>query len=720
MTSGFYLADVDFTNSAGQVQSVDTVVHVYDNLTSTGSIVLTQADFNFHAYLFSLSFEFPAQPGGLGTALDLGFASTPSLVYGSTGTLVVNAPTTGMVSDGYKWAVNGQLMSAITSTLTINATDAALKPGVINRLSLTVLSASDNARYAIDIPFMVAPSPFASGDGGEFPYVIVNQAQLAMISSYPSANFVLASDISLTGSWTPITGFSGSFDGSGRTISGLTVNLGAAAPAGLFASISGTQADPAIIRNLRIEEATVSNTVASTNLGILAGEATWANFLGCFASGAVANSGGGAAGGLVGRATDSNFADCGVWKGTGTQVTSAAGAVGGLVGYSLGSSFTRCFAQAAVQGATSVPTDAAAGLVGLLEYDTTNNLPSGNSIQYSYATGEATGYYAGGLVGYVTNFPGPDGVVISNCYATGAATGEWAASLAGGTSDTFGKINYCYAVGPVFPQQTIASPIVGQDSAGWVYTFCNWDSTTTGITVTGPSGTNFYDSGSMSQSSYYTGWDFATVWTIQEGNSYPYFKWQGTVNVPYVVGWNLQLLSNTSYESGDATGWTLNTSLVPAAGTGTSTWGLTAYSHSGSYALQGSYVWCTKTLTLDLWQYGYTAALLAGPTRTIRFSEYVAGSSGPSNYYMRITILAPDGSTVLADKYLNDADQANPNIIAANAIWSEQTLYWINTGGLSNIRYVRIESGSKDTLSFSGNYGAVLDDAALIVYATAP
>jgi hypothetical protein len=31
----------------------------------------------------------------------------------------------------------------------------------------------------------------------------------------------------------------------------------------------------------------------------------------------------------------------------------------------------------------------------------------------------------------------------------------------------------------------------------------------------------------------YDGWDFTTIWTMQEGQSYPYLRWQATDNIPY-------------------------------------------------------------------------------------------------------------------------------------------------------------------------------------------
>ena len=76
---------------------------------------------------------------------------------------------------------------------------------------------------------------FASGTGtADDPYVIKNEAQLRFLAesvnggqNYSGKNFRLDSDIGLTSPWTPIgtkdEPFSGSFDGNGHVVSGLTI-----------------------------------------------------------------------------------------------------------------------------------------------------------------------------------------------------------------------------------------------------------------------------------------------------------------------------------------------------------------------------------------------------------------------------------------------------------------------------------------------------------------
>ncbi len=50
------------------------------------------------------------------------------------------------------------------------------------------------------------------------PYQVYDQNQLAMIGEDSDAYYILTSDITITGSWTAVSSFSGSFDGDGHTI----------------------------------------------------------------------------------------------------------------------------------------------------------------------------------------------------------------------------------------------------------------------------------------------------------------------------------------------------------------------------------------------------------------------------------------------------------------------------------------------------------------------
>lgn len=92
---------------------------------------------------------------------------------------------------------------------------------------------------------------------------ISDAAGLAAIANDPSGSYVLTTDITLTGTWTPIGTFTGTLDGGGHIIYGLKVNDSGTAERGLFSQTNG-----ATIRNLGIENA---NIVGNERTGAIVG-----------------------------------------------------------------------------------------------------------------------------------------------------------------------------------------------------------------------------------------------------------------------------------------------------------------------------------------------------------------------------------------------------------------------------------------------------------------
>ena len=139
-------------------------------------------------------------------------------------------------------------------------------------------------------------------------------------NTYEGKTIVLASDLDLGGeTWSPIgkaikvekqtivTAFCGTFDGNGKTISGLTIDDQDNAYSGFFAAVDG-----ATIKNLTIEDAEISTTGKSGVLaGLVMGSTTIENVC---VSGSVESAD--AAGGLVGyiRNLDSSHSSTVVFK----------------------------------------------------------------------------------------------------------------------------------------------------------------------------------------------------------------------------------------------------------------------------------------------------------------------------------------------------------------------------------------------------------------------
>ena len=102
---------------------------------------------------------------------------------------------------------------------------------------------------------------------------VTTAAELKAIEDDLAGNYYLANDITLTGDWESIgwldsgdAAFTGTFDGNGKTISGLSMNyagsLNASSNVGLFAINAGT------IKNLTVASASVKG---STQVGAIAG-----------------------------------------------------------------------------------------------------------------------------------------------------------------------------------------------------------------------------------------------------------------------------------------------------------------------------------------------------------------------------------------------------------------------------------------------------------------
>ena len=257
-------------------------------------------------------------------------------------------------------------------------------------------------------------------------------------------NITLTDDIDLTGiDWTPIGidynhQYTGTFNGGGKTITGLTVT-GSDQYAGLFGCIgSGGKVMNVTLENVQIESDNEMSTV------------------------------GGVAGWSYG--TIENCSVSGSVSGSGSDGYTGSGA-GGVVGYQDGGSITGCSSSATVKGM-----ERAGGVAG-----TTN---SGATLTACYATGSVSvennttsAAYAGGVVGY-NGFS-----TLTACYATGSVTGSGSGTIyTGGVTGTndCGTLTACYhANGTVSGPDGTTGGVTGRnfkDSmfGGGIITACYW------------------------------------------------------------------------------------------------------------------------------------------------------------------------------------------------------------------------------------------------------
>ena len=214
-------------------------------------------------------------------------------------------------------------------------------------------------------------------------------------------------------------------------------------------------------------------------------------------------------GGLIGYAEGATVSQCSaegsVWasdnvggligyaKGTTVSQSSAKGSVfaywyaGGLVGYAQGAAISQCFAE----GSVWVQEHAAGGLVGIER----SSIQAQTSITQSYAWGDVSAFSgrAGGLVG------APGGAEIVECYSKGAIEGD---------DRTSG--------GLIGERESGAKPPTVSASF--------WDVQTSG-TIISYGGQGLSTAQMMDKNTFTdAGWDFDTVWGIEQGVSYPYLR----------------------------------------------------------------------------------------------------------------------------------------------------------------------------------------------------
>ena len=185
-------------------------------------------------------------------------------------------------------------------------------------------------------------------DDGQGNYTVDNEKGLKNLAELVNngatdINITLTADIDLSGiDWTPIGidynhQYTGTFDGNGKTITGLTVTT-SDQYAGLFGYIGSGGA----VKNVVLEGVQITSDNSLGSVGGVAGN-SYGNIEYCSVSGSV----------------------------------SGNGIVGGVVGYQIGGSIIGCSSSATVKG-----TQGAGGVAG-----TTN---SGASLTRCYATGDVT------------------------------------------------------------------------------------------------------------------------------------------------------------------------------------------------------------------------------------------------------------------------------------------------------------------------------------------
>ena len=495
--------------------------------------------------------------GSINTCYSTGAASgsycVGGLVGANEGSSIIKCYSTGEVS-GSNY-VGGLVGNNPGGTITgsfwdVNTSGQMTSPGGIGKTTVemqtlsTFISAGWDFLTIWDIvesqtyPFFKNNSNTGTPDD---PYRIATKADLltmAADTSYYSKCFILMADIDLAGQvfttaivapdTSTSSSFQGTFDGNDHKITNFTINGGSNND---FLGLFGQIGNGGLVKNLGIENFTVSSSLISYNIGGLSGGNS-GNIIACYSAGVVSGSSNSQyVGGLVGSNSSGTITAChAIGAVSGSQY------VGGLVGYNnSGGSIINCYSTGAVSGSQYV-----GGLVG-------SN--SSGTITACYATGTVSGpQYVGGLVGnsisgtitacYATGavsgssnsycvggLVGGNGLgSINNCYSTGVVSGSYGVGgLVGRNIKDRGSISNCYSTGAVSGSSDVGG-LVGYNNAASIISNSFWDMETSSQ-PTSAAGTGL-STLQMKQQASFIGWDFTTLWAICDGTNYPRLQWQ--------------------------------------------------------------------------------------------------------------------------------------------------------------------------------------------------
>ena len=344
-----------------------------------------------------------------------------SVLAGDSGTAVTAVPNSGYTFVGWSDGVMTATRTDIEITSDINVT-----------------AEFDVIGNTVD---------FAGGNGTtEYPYQIANARHLRNMELYPSANFVLTADITLSevsagdSNFVPMFSdenpFMGAFNGAEHKIINLTVYNTETFYSGLFSVIGST----GCVKNLTLENASVSGT---NYAGIIAG---WSlgSITDCTVSGKVerlaANGYKVFVGGIAGRA-EGNVNGCSSSVNLTVSEANADTYAGGIVGYLSFKSSSSSPLTLSASGNASISCGGSVYVGGLAGYTSSTLYLSKCYTEMQITSTTSSSYssaYAGGLVGYCYS-----NVTISDSYATGAVTATSVSSLY--IAYAGGLVGYCYS-----------------------------------------------------------------------------------------------------------------------------------------------------------------------------------------------------------------------------------------------------------------------------------
>ncbi|MBO6678243.1 filamentous hemagglutinin N-terminal domain-containing protein [Parvibaculum sp.] len=446
-----------------------------------------------------------------------------ALSWSSTNTLTLTAVRNIEINEAITAANGGLTLAAGSGATVTTGADGAVDVGTFALTSGTweQTGASLPSFNATDFSFDRENATFLrvlGGDGsGATPYEIFDAYGLQGIASESllAESFVLANDIDASGTagWNGGAGFapigdeediddiafSGSLNGQGHAITGLTINR----PGENYVGLIGSAQD-ATVSDLSLSGGSI---IGNQAVGALAGTFNGGSITSV--SSDLSVEGSNFVGGLV--AASQQFTAISLSSASG-DVTGSGYAVGGLIGALFEGTLSRSYATGNVSGGSLV-----GGLVGANGFAS-----AGGDIDRSFATGNVTGTdgQIGGFAGFSTG-------TIANSYATGNVTGTGSAERVGGFVGDLAaaSLDSVYSTGQVSGAAEVGG-FAGRRDGSSTVTSAYWNTETSGqasgVGVGDSTGVAGLTTAEM-QGSLLTGFDDA-IWETAAG-LYPYLEW---------------------------------------------------------------------------------------------------------------------------------------------------------------------------------------------------
>ena len=431
-----------------------------------------------------------------GAQLSSALGSGNVIIQSSSGTVNTNGSGSINVDDTVSWSANTLTLTAANNvnvnavmtatgtaaltvnTATANGSEAAVSGGTLN------MGLSGNGTFTGTIN---DTSSGALTINNSVFTILSSQSGLQGINSLPGGNYALGSNIVINNTYSPIGSFSGTLDGLGHSISGMSISNDTHLANGLIEVSTG------VIRNLALS-GSVTGTSSTQDVGGLVG-ANYGAIYNVLAN--VTVSGEGDVGGLAGYSSNIEQTGGGTTTNTigsianafvtgsvtGTLFTGTNGTstyyvanTGGLVGQNIGGTISAAAAKATVNGQGGV-----GGLVGSNYGSIVSGLAVGN------VTGAAIAQGSYGIQGYVGGLVGNNGsgnpiggtLVMTGSINNGAATGTVTATNGAAAGGLVGQNS-----GPNSGNTAPPAVIQNSDASGNVSETASVNSTNNGVGTT--------------------------------------------------------------------------------------------------------------------------------------------------------------------------------------------------------------------------------------------